>query len=117
MTIEKLRSQGSLTTSYSRAVFEKEIDTLAELDRSGLPIIASADTVRTLFSHNETRVMSSLRSKLKGGDFAVLYEAAYNRNMCGIERLSDVNIIIKVTKLQVYKLYIIKFIITDFRLH
>lgn len=96
INIKTFRLQGSLTTSYSRPAFEPEIDTLAQLDRSGLPIIASADVIQTLFSDKEAKVMSSLRTKLKVGDFPVLYGAAYNRNMCGIERLSDVNIIIKV---------------------
>lgn len=96
VNIKKLRSQGSLTTSYSKSAFEKEINTLAQLDKSGLPIIASEDTIQTLFSDKEGRVISSLRTKLQVGEFPVLYGAAYYRNMCGIERLSDVNIIIKV---------------------
>jgi hypothetical protein len=45
--------QGTLTTAYSTTIFFKDIDTLAELDKSGLPIGKSTYLLRVDFYKNK----------------------------------------------------------------
>ncbi|KAJ6646223.1 hypothetical protein Bhyg_01434 [Pseudolycoriella hygida] len=48
--------QGSLTTSFSTTAYEPEIDTLEQLDRSGLPIVSSANTIKNFFGTDNNTV-------------------------------------------------------------
>lgn len=91
--------QGSLTTSFSTVSYYKDINTLSALDESGLPIVTSSPTLKNLFGSEEdaSPVLKSLIKKF------LIYEienqmnqTAFERNICSIERYSDVTIIIKV---------------------
>lgn len=92
--------KGSLTTSFSTTAYEKEIDTLRELDDSGLIILSSALSIKNLFGdkNDVNPVLLSLMSKLQTTSEAdnVIDSVAYQRNVCGVERYSDFNIIIRV---------------------
>lgn len=88
-----------MTTSFSTTAFEPQLNTLKDLDDSGLPIILSSGTVENLFGDEPISVLASLQAKFHLSDDSALERVATDRDMCGIERLSDVNIIIKVVTL------------------
>lgn len=93
--------QGSLTKSFSTIAYYPDIDTLSELDRSGMPIYTSAYTAMNLFGEDETPLLTSLRSKFYyDQNISAIHRAAHFRDMCAVERFSDVNIIIKVTEVK-----------------
>lgn len=80
-------------------MYEKDIDTLVDLDQSGLPIVASDSAIRSLFGSSTMPVLRSLRSKSRSPllkNISTIQNAAYERNICGVERYSDVNLIIQV---------------------
>lgn len=91
--------QGSLTTSFSTISYYKDIDTFVELDKSGLPIYASSKSLNNLFGvGNKTPLMESLNSKFFIVSNVLAKDgAAYERNMCAIERYSDIRIYISVS--------------------
>lgn len=78
----------------------KNINTLEELDYSGLKIIASSPSFENLFgnSQNNSQLFSSLRGKifLEESSLQGIERVAKSRNVCTLERYSDVNIMIKV---------------------
>lgn len=87
--------QGSLTTSFSTTVYEAEIDTLEQLDRSGLPIITTANTIKNFFGSDNNTVRNSLQKKYLISNITAIEIAAYERTVCTVERSSDIQIIIK----------------------
>ncbi len=87
--------QGSLTTSFSTTVYEAEIDTLEQLDKSGLPIVTSANTIKNFFGTDNNTVRNSLQKKFFIDNITAIRVAADERRMCTVERLSDIRIIIK----------------------
>lgn len=87
--------QGSLYTSFSTTVYEAEIDTLEQLDKSGLPIVTSANTIKNFFGTDNNTVRSSLRKKYIIENSTAIEIAAYERRVCTVERSSDIRIIIK----------------------
>lgn len=88
--------QGSLTTSFSTAAYEAEIDTLEQLDKSGLPIVTSANTIKNFFGTDNHTVRNSLKKKYFIANVSAIANAAHERSMCTVERSSDIHIIIKV---------------------
>lgn len=94
-TIKLHLSQGSLTTSFSTTVYEAEIDTLEQLDKSGLPIVSSANTIKNFFGTDNNTVRNSLAKKFFIENVTAIEITAYERRMCTVERSSDIRIIIK----------------------
>lgn len=91
--------QGSLTKAFSTPLYEKNIDTLSDLDKSNLPIVASASALRNLFGKTDSQLIRSLQLKSHppvNKNISTIEMAAFNRNICGVERYSDVNLIIQV---------------------
>lgn len=93
--------QGSLTTSFSTSAYEAEIDTLEQLDKSGLPIVTSANSIKNFFGTDDNPVRNSLKKKYIVANITAIEIAAYERRMCTIERFSDIRIIIKVSTISV----------------
>lgn len=95
--------QGSLTTSYSTTSYFKDIETLDELDASGLPVGTSSGSLRNLFGadNDENDGKPAIRSLAKKFQLInktepIIEKAAYRRDICSIERLTDIAIIIAV---------------------
>lgn len=88
--------QGSLVTSFSTAAYEPEIDTLEQLDKSGLPIVSSANTIKNFFGTDDNAVRNSLAKKYFIENITALQITAFERRMCTVERFTDMNIIVKV---------------------
>lgn len=96
--------QGSLTTSFSTVSYYKDINTLKELDESGFEIGTSSGSLRNVFgtvnvSTPLTGLISSLASKYKmiNTSVPIIIRAAYKRDICCIERLTDIAVIIAVS--------------------
>lgn len=92
--------QSSLYTAYTKTT-SKEIDTLRELDRSGLKITVESPTLRKTFGNWQTgsKLLQSLKAKIFLESYAKsgIERVAEQRDVCSLERYSDVNIIIKVS--------------------
>ncbi|KAJ6646224.1 hypothetical protein Bhyg_01435, partial [Pseudolycoriella hygida] len=85
----------SLFTAYSRTTYFKDINTLEELDKSGLPIGTTSANLKDLFSGVGTAVWESLKSKfsvLTGR--GVIVRTSIDRDICCLERLADIHVII-----------------------
>lgn len=91
--------QGSLTKAFNSVEYYKEIDTLAALDESGLPIGTSSKSLIDLFGVGDTPVLRSLISKfsLYDSGSSIIDRTAYDRDICCIERCSDIQLIIVVS--------------------
>lgn len=85
-------------TSYTKAT-TTNINTLKELDESGLRIVA-VPTLGNTFGNLQTNstLLKSLKQKLvfEYSESSLLDKVAEYRNVCSIERFSDVNILMKV---------------------
>lgn len=92
--------QGSLTTSFSTISHYKDIDTLEELDNSGLPIGTTSASLANVFGDDGHPVIQSLASKFKvyNSSEPVRDRTAFNRDICAIERFADVKVIIAVIR-------------------
>lgn len=92
--------QGTLTGLYSAEPYYKDIDTLEELDKSGLPIGTTSGSLGNVFKeYLGSSVIKSLDSKFTVWNFSMLptiERTAFARDVCSIERLSDVKVIIAV---------------------
>ncbi|XP_037031264.1 uncharacterized protein LOC119070856 [Bradysia coprophila] len=89
--------QGSLTTSFSTKAYESEIDTLEQLDKSGLPIVSSANTIKNFFGTDNHTVRNSLQKKFFIENITALRVTADERRISTVERSSDIRIIIETT--------------------
>lgn len=89
-----------MTTSFSTVSYYKDIDTLNELDKSGLHIGTSSGSLRNIFGTQNlgTAVVRSLAKKYKLLNTTVptISRTAYKRDICCIERLTDIAVIIAV---------------------
>lgn len=78
--------------------YYRDINTLHSLDESGIPIVTSSQSLRTLFG-NTTDATPLLRSLIrKYHIFEIqnqIHRTAFKRDICSVERRSDINIIIK----------------------
>lgn len=94
---------GSLESSLYKLYTENEpknIDTLQELDASGLRITASSPTFRDVFGNDQesSAVLGSLKGKLflEHTDLSAIERVATQGGIGTLERRSDVNTILKV---------------------
>lgn len=93
--------QSILYNVYTKPLFFPEIDTLAALDKSGLPISISSPVFHNLFGNNKTSdVLKSLNEKFSTHeeDFhSAMERAAIQADICIVERYSDIQLIIQVS--------------------
>lgn len=93
--------QGSLTTSFSTDTYYKDVNTLSELDESGLRIGTSSGSLKNVFGATDiaSPLIRSLASKffLLNSKIPMINRTAYYRDYCCIERLTDISIIIAVS--------------------
>lgn len=88
-------------TAYTKAT-SVNIDTLSELDKSGLWITASSPALRNTFGNKRTgsEMLRSLSDKIflnTTTDQSALDRVIENRDVCSIERYSDVHILMMVS--------------------
>lgn len=89
--------KGSLTRSFSTTTFYQDITTLEQLEESGLPIGTASNYMANIFGDDSLPVIKSLQSRIKVlDDSFTLDRTAKNRDMCGIERMTDIKVIIAV---------------------
>lgn len=92
--------QGTLVTSFSTDQYYKDINTLKELDESGFEIGTSSGSLKNLFGEPSlgTPLTRSLASKYKmiNTSTPIITRAAYERDICAVERLTDIRVIIAV---------------------
>lgn len=81
--------QGSLVKSFSTKSYYDDINTLEDLDQSGLRI----GTSLKIFS-NSTTLLTSLESKKIWLNISALERAAFYRDVAGVERKQDANLLI-----------------------
>ncbi|XP_058116737.1 uncharacterized protein LOC131288540 [Anopheles ziemanni] len=87
--------QGTLTTAFSTKSYYKDINTLEMLDRSGFPIGTSSRSLLDIFGNDTSSALyRSLKGKLQILNDSARHQAAFQRNICCIERRSDVHLII-----------------------
>ena len=80
----------------SKTIYGDELQSLADVINSGLPILSSASTASSIFGDTNDTTFKMLRSKIQITHIASIDQAAFFRNTCSIERYSDVRIIILV---------------------
>lgn len=95
------RLKGSLTRSFSTVSYYKDIDTLAELDQSGLRIGTSSGSLQSIFtgannSHGAIRSLSKKFHIYQNATKSTILRTAYDRDICCIERWNDIGVIIPV---------------------
>lgn len=89
--------QGTLTTSFSTTSFFKDINTLAELDKSGLIVGTTSNSLADIFGDDPTPIIVSLRQKFKVlSGVPIRVRTSTTRDICCIERLADIKLIIAV---------------------
>lgn len=100
---------GSLESSLYKLYTEnqpKNIDTLKELDACGLRITASSPTFRDVFGNDQesSAILESLKGKLflEHTDLSAIERVATQGGIGTLERLSDVNTMLKVLYIIVY---------------
>lgn len=95
-------------TAYTKRSSYKNIETLAELDETKLEIIFYSQSYLNLFGNGRevySKTLLSLGKKTFSFDDdseEKLHRTAYRRDVCSIERFSDVDIIIKTKYLDDY---------------
>lgn len=90
--------QAALTSSFSTVSFDKEIDTFEDLVRTGLPMYTSKSIGDLLGDDSETRpIVRQLQRQLviHTTNIISLPHTATYRNVCGVEREADADILIK----------------------
>ncbi|ETN60805.1 hypothetical protein AND_007556 [Anopheles darlingi] len=86
---------GTLTTAFSTVTYYHDINTLDALDRSGLTIGTSSRSLMDIFGNvTGNPLYQSLKSKLHILNVSARHRAAFERDLCSIERRSDVHLII-----------------------
>lgn len=88
--------QGSLTKAWSKESYYDNMKTMKNVDDSNLAMVISSRIVKNLFGEDNSTLFESLRSKIIVNNVSTLDQTAIYRNICTIERHSDVNIIMKV---------------------
>lgn len=82
--------QGSLVKSFTTTSYYPDIDTLDELDKSGLPIATSLK----VFENDNSDLIKRLQSKITAHNTSSLERAAIFRDVAGVERREDANLLI-----------------------
>lgn len=89
-----------MTGLYSAEPYYKDIDTLEELDESGLPIGTTSGSLGNIFKEDlGSPLIKSLQSKYTVAnisDVATIERTAFARDICCVERLTDIKMIIAV---------------------
>lgn len=80
--------QGNLIKSFSAVSYYPDINTLEELDRSGLKILTSLG----VFNNNESDLFKSLQSKVIDINASAIERVAYWKNIMALERKNDANL-------------------------
>ena len=79
---------------YPVASYEKDIDTLEELVKTGLPIGTTSRSLGNIFTgDHESPLIDLLETKftlLNKSNAPIINRTAYARDICSIERLSDI---------------------------
>lgn len=92
-----------MVKSFSTVTYYKDITNLKELDESGLPIGTSSGSLKNLFGEKSigSPLIWSLASKYKllNTTVATIDRTAHDRDICCVERLTDISIIIAVSLL------------------
>lgn len=89
--------QGSLYTSFSTVSYYKNIDTLRELVDSKLPVGVASASLTNFFGDTEySPLWQALKKQFIVVDDNPINRAANKRDICSVERKSDVQIIIRV---------------------
>jgi hypothetical protein len=92
--------QGFLSTAFSTTSSFKDINTLEELDQSGLPIgTASVGLLDIFGTESGNPLLDSLRAKMKLLVKKNFNDTARARKICAVDRKADISITIK-TKFQ-----------------
>lgn len=96
-----------MTTSFSTVSYYKDINTLEDLDESGLYVATSSGSLRNLFGsdtqENEGKpAVRSLAKKflLLNVTEPIITRAATRRDICSIERLTDIGLILAVNTIE-----------------
>lgn len=94
-----------MTTSFSTDTYFKDINTLEDLDTSGMRIGTSSGSLKNIFGSEiqGNPVVQSLADKFDLINTTAIDRTAYNRDICCIERLTDISIIIKVNEQKNHK--------------
>lgn len=93
--------KGTLTSTHSTVSYYKDINTLKELDASGLHIDVASGSLGDIFDNDfGNPTIQSLKSKYHVHKNTVDYlnQVANARNTCTIERLNDIHITIAVSE-------------------
>lgn len=88
--------QGTLTTSFSTSSYYSDISTLADLDESGLHVGTTSRSLGNIFGDdddNGSPLMQSLSRKFDVLKLPAIVRTAYRRDVCGVERAADINLI------------------------
>lgn len=89
--------QGTLTTSFSTVTYLKDINTLEQLDASGLPTIVGSRSIMDIYGTNGSTLIQSLASKMilrDNTNTTSLFMTANQRKSFSIERKADLNVMI-----------------------
>lgn len=93
--------QGTLTRSYSTITYYKDINTLEELDASDLPIGTTSGSLGSIFELDfGSTLIQSLNAKyhvFANSRDPVINRTANKRDICSIERFTDIDVIIAVS--------------------
>lgn len=89
-----------MTGLYSAEPYYKDIDTLEELDESGYPIGTTSGSLGNIFKEDfGSPLIKSLESKYTISNItsiATIERTAYTRDICCVERQTDIKVIIAV---------------------
>jgi ABC-type amino acid transport substrate-binding protein len=80
--------QGNLVRSFSATSYYAEINTLEELDNSGLKILTSLN----IFNNNESSLFERLQSNVIDRNESAKEAVAYHKNVVALERKKDANL-------------------------
>lgn len=90
-----------MTTSFSTDTYFKDISTLKELDNSGLRIGTSSGSLKDIFGKHNLGgpVVRALAAKFLflNSTRPTIERTAHERDICCIERLADISVIIAVS--------------------
>ncbi|GLV40573.1 Ionotropic receptor 10a [Carabus blaptoides fortunei] len=93
--VGSLGDVGSLYNSYSKTLYFRDINTLEELDKSGIQIVTSSTSMIEVFGNDTNPIMQRLKNKILLYNTSSLDMAANSRNLAAFERKNDASIKVK----------------------
>ncbi|GLV40558.1 Ionotropic receptor 10a [Carabus blaptoides fortunei] len=88
--------QGSLYNSYSNTLHFRDINTLEELDKSGIQIVTSSTGLIAMFGNDTNPIIQRLKDKIFVYNMSSSMDTAANsRNLAAFERKNDAKMRIK----------------------